>query len=517
MRLLVMSLGGALMICVIFLARLLLQNRTHRGVWLLLWGLVLVRLLVPLVPEAPSSIFNLPLFRQPQAAVTETVQLPLHPVATMPVTEAPKTAPTLTMANILVFVWAAVAVGVLLYFVISHLLATRKYRFAIPVDVPDVPARVRVKELEALTSPLTYGLIRPVILLPAGASKNEEDCRRVLAHELAHIRHGDVLYKWLLLIAASVHWFNPLVWVMMHTASQDMEMRADAAAVKALGETENYARMLIRAEEQKLKGYLVAGFSVSGTGARLRAMLKGKANRVLSVCMTVLLSAVLLCVCCTGQMPLAAKAAPSPAPQQLDTALPTEETEVPEMTEVPTEAQPAETEIAPTVEPTEAPAETPIEPAAAEAPAKPTEAPAPTEPQPTESAPTEPVPTEAPTQPTEPALTELPQPTEPASQALPTPEPTNQLPTSYSIASPGSITLHVGETRYYSLQSISILSFSCSGDLYVDALTVGPYDSFTEIRNYSVMITARQAGTYQIYCTNRNGITMHWATVTVLP
>lgn len=337
MRLLVMSLGGALMICVIFLARLLLQNRTHRGVWLLLWGLVLVRLLVPLVPEAPSSIFNLPLFRQPQAAVTETVQLPSKPVATMPVTEAPKTAPTLTMANIPVFVWAAVAVGVLLYFVIS----------------------------------------------------------------------------------------------------------------------------------------------------RLRAMLKGKANRVLSVCMTVLLSAVLLCVCCTGQMPLKASAAPAPALQP-DPAVPVIETEqpteAPALIEAPTEAQPAETEIAPTVEPTEAPAETPTEPAAAEAPAKPTEAPAPTEPQPTESAPTEPVPTEAPTQPTEPAPTELPQPTEPASQALPTPEPTNQLPTSYSIAGPGSITLHVGETRYCSLQSISILSFSCSGDLYVDALTVGPYDSFTGCR-----------------------------------
>ena len=485
--LLTMSLSGALMICVIFLVRLLLQNRTHRGVWLLLWGLVLVRLFVPLIPRAPSSIYNLSVFRRPEVAVTETVLLPVQSTAPVPVTEMPKPAPALSTQAVLLLIWTGIAVGVFSYFLITHLRATRQYRFAIPVDVPDVPARVRVKELEGLTSPLTYGLLRPVILLPPGTVDDPDDCRRVLAHELAHIRHGDVLYKWLLMIAASVHWFNPLVWVMLHTASQDLEIRADASAVKSLGETEDYARMLIRAEEQKLNGYLVTGFSVSNTALRLRAMLKGKASRAVSACTAVLLAAALLTVCCTGQVPVKAQAAPSSVPTQTEMTLPTEATEAPILTEEPTETPSAETKPAPTEEPTEAP----------------TEAPMPTE------APTEaPMPTEAPA----PA-----EPTETVPQTLPTPEPSNQLPTSYSVPSPGSVTLHVGESQCFSLQSLYPLSFSCSGNLYVDDCTVGPYNSASGIVNYSVKLTAQEVGTFQVYCINQHAITILWATVTVLP
>lgn len=503
MRLLVMSLGGALMICVIFLVRLLLQNRTHRGVWLLLWGLVLVRLLVPIVPNAPSSIFNLPMFRQPTAPVPETVQVPVQTIPAETVTAAPAAAPTLSAAGILTIIWLAAAVGVFLYFVISHLRARRQYRFAIPVTVADIPARVRVKELEGLTSPLTYGLLHPVILLPAGTTEHPDDCCRVLAHELAHIRHGDVLFKWLLLLAASVHWFNPLAWVMMDTASQDLEMRADASAVKALGETENYARMLIRAEEQKLVGYAVSGFSVSNTALRLRAMVKGRASRALSVCTAVLLAAVLLAVCCTGQMPQAEQPAPAPISEQTETALPTEETDAPVLTEAPSEVLPVETEPVPT----EAPTEASTEPA-------PTEAPAPTEPAPTEApVPTEPVPGIEP----KPAPYPLTEPDEPDSQALPTPAPTNQLPTSYSVPSPGSITLRVGQTASYTLQSKMNLAFFSTGALEVSAYSYGIPGDFNEVSCYSVSLTGWEVGTYSVYCKNENGVTLLWATVTVLP
>ena len=332
-----MSLGGSLVILAIALARLLLQNRVHRTVWLVLWAVAVLRLLAPFTVGSASSIFNLPVFtQQTEQTVTEqtVTEQPIQPappvtqaqpIAVQTVTELP-TQNIFDFRNILFALWltgAAVTGG---YFILSHAAAKRRYRFSIPIELPQVPERVSVRELEGLTSPLTYGILHPVILLPCGMQE-QENCSHILAHELAHIRHGDVAYKAVLLLTAAVHWFNPFVWLMLYMATQDMEMRCDAEAIKTLnGARTAYAKTLIAAEETKLRGYLQTGFSFSSTEQRLRAIVRGKASRALSICVGVLLPLILIAVFCTGQLVPQAQAAAEETVLQTETATePTEE------------------------------------------------------------------------------------------------------------------------------------------------------------------------------------------------
>lgn len=101
---------------------------------------------------------------------------------------------------------------------------------------------------------------------------------------LQHRVHRNVGYKALLLLTAGVHWFNPLVWLMFYVAGQDLEMRADAEAVVALGgQRRSYAEALVSQEVQKLRGYLQTGFSYSGTGQRVKALARAKVRKGASI------------------------------------------------------------------------------------------------------------------------------------------------------------------------------------------------------------------------------------------
>ena len=73
---------------------------------------------------------------------------------------------------------------------------------------------VRVLEGSVATMPMTWGVWRPVVLLPAGAAQwSTQRLRDVLLHELAHIKRADLLTQVLAQFACTLHWFNPLVWV----------------------------------------------------------------------------------------------------------------------------------------------------------------------------------------------------------------------------------------------------------------------------------------------------------------
>ncbi|MHA3772962.1 M56 family metallopeptidase [Verrucomicrobiota bacterium sgz303538] len=74
------------------------------------------------------------------------------------------------------------------------------------------PVRMRVSPLCHV--PVTWGMIRPVILLPHDAEKWPENrAGIVLAHEFGHIRRWDAAARMLTHFACAIHWFNPLVWV----------------------------------------------------------------------------------------------------------------------------------------------------------------------------------------------------------------------------------------------------------------------------------------------------------------
>jgi beta-lactamase regulating signal transducer with metallopeptidase domain len=108
---------------------------------------------------------------------------------------------------------------------------------------------IRVKVSSDIRSPLTYGVLRPVILIPKHVvSGSGRELDYLLAHELIHVKSFHVLWKWLLLLAACIHWYNPFVWVMYVLANRDLEIICDEAAVRLFDERRagEYASVLLR-------------------------------------------------------------------------------------------------------------------------------------------------------------------------------------------------------------------------------------------------------------------------------
>ncbi len=376
MTLLQMSLAGGLLIAVICVLRLLLQHRLHRSVLLALWTLAILRLLVPVFVSSELSVFNLPVFsREMPTAVTITAEAagtngvaeaaedaaPVPPVPTGTETAAPKT--SLSTGEILGLIWLG---GILLFgcaFLISHLRSLRAFRFSVPLpENIQVPDGLRVRMLDGLKAPLTYGLFRPTVLLPTELP-DQEQVTHILLHEQAHIRHLDLWMKLLLLLTACIHWFNPLVWLMVYLASEDMEMRCDAAVVARLGQEHRlyYARTLVAAEQSRLNSILQTGFSFSSTANRLKAMKKSRVHPLISIGSGVVLCALLALgfltmgtsAAETPQEPAASPAVSSEVPVTEPPELPAPVHTVPATDVIPTDSTELSSEIPEVTEPEE--------------------------------------------------------------------------------------------------------------------------------------------------------------------
>lgn len=104
---------------------------------------------------------------------------------------------------------------------------------------------VLLRETTALTQAAVIGWRRPVILLPADWSEwSAAELRLVLAHELAHVRQGDVCWRWLAEIVLTVHAYQPLVYWLQRRLVLEQELAADRAAAEVCGGSAAYLKTL---------------------------------------------------------------------------------------------------------------------------------------------------------------------------------------------------------------------------------------------------------------------------------
>lgn len=104
----------------------------------------------------------------------------------------------------------------------------------------------------AVSTPALTGLIRPKLLLPH-EDYTETELRFVLRHELTHLKHRDIPYKLLLTFANALHWFNPLVYLMLRAADEDIELSCDSAVTRNMEKEERaaYSETLLKAVRSK--------------------------------------------------------------------------------------------------------------------------------------------------------------------------------------------------------------------------------------------------------------------------
>ena len=117
---------------------------------------------------------------------------------------------------------------------------------SIPHMHPGWERPVSIRQSGSVTVPMVWGLLRPVILLPADADNWQPERRRaVLLHELAHIQRQDWLMQTMAQISCAMYWFNPLVWFAARRMRAEMEQACDDYVLNAGYQSTDYAQHLL--------------------------------------------------------------------------------------------------------------------------------------------------------------------------------------------------------------------------------------------------------------------------------
>ena len=201
-----------------------------------------------------------------------------------PVTNpAQKTTRYIPVTTILFYGYLAGAAAFLLYQGVSYALFRRTVRrWKRDVSRADYAAMLSdtARDLgmsapemivcEAISTPAVTGLLRPRLLLPH-ERYDVQELRYILRHELCHLKRRDMLLNLVLLAANAMHWFNPVVYLMLRQADEDIELACDSAATDGLDRAERaaYSRTLLAAVQSSVRA-LPATTCFGGTVERLK-------------------------------------------------------------------------------------------------------------------------------------------------------------------------------------------------------------------------------------------------------
>lgn len=134
-----------------------------------------------------------------------------------------------------------------------------------------------------LASPISWGLMRPVILLNSRAVEAADEAEAIIAHELAHVARMDWIKLLLARFATALFWFNPLVWLLAREAHQLREEAADDSVLAADIVDTDYAQLLVGVARHECPGLLLGAHGVapskSSLARRVARVLDGKSVR----------------------------------------------------------------------------------------------------------------------------------------------------------------------------------------------------------------------------------------------
>jgi beta-lactamase regulating signal transducer with metallopeptidase domain len=197
----------------------------------------------------------------------------------------------LTFIEIAVFIWILGIFLFLVYNLINHINFVKlSKRWSI--DIVDaniiemltivcrklnIKSKMDIKYCNFIGSPMLLGFIKPAILLPHNNYPDEE-LLLILTHELIHFRRKDLWYKILILFANSIHWFNPIVYIMKDAISADCEISCDQEVLNTCDADSRklYVRTIIKVIREYTK--LQTAFSTQFFGGK-----KTMKNRIYSI------------------------------------------------------------------------------------------------------------------------------------------------------------------------------------------------------------------------------------------
>lgn len=321
------SLAAGILILAVVLVRLVFKKAPG---WLLcaLWALAAVRLVCPVSIESVLSLIPSAEPVQPEIIVSAqpaiTSGIPAVDAIVNPPLAAAFTPSPAQSANplqiwtfVAACVWLAGIAALLLYAAISALRLRLRVRTAVRLEQS-------VYQSEFVPSPFILGVLRPRIYLPFGLEAGAQEM--VLAHERAHLRRGDQLWKPLGYLILTAYWFNPVCWLAYILFCRDIEAACDEKVVRELGEgcKAAYSRALLACSvPRKLITACPLAFGETGVKSRIKSVLNYKKPAFWLVLAAVIASAAVAVCFLTdpkredpAQNPPAAEEAAAQAPAQ---------------------------------------------------------------------------------------------------------------------------------------------------------------------------------------------------------
>lgn len=287
-----MSITASWLVLAVIVFRFIFK-KAPKSLRVIMWGLVALRLLCPFSLESVLSIIPSTEFVPPEIVYSESSAevsgaeifnaIGNNPVyydlgiedGSVVFTEysAPDdntVNPLLIITYIASIIWIVGVAAMLLYTLISYLRILKNVREATPL-------KENIWICDNISTPFILGLVKPRIFLPS--SMNEQDTEFVIAHEKAHLKRRDHLWKPLGFALLTVYWFNPVLWVAYILLCRDIELACDEKVIKEMGTEikKSYSDALINCSvPRKMISACPLAFGETGVKGRIKSVLNYK-------------------------------------------------------------------------------------------------------------------------------------------------------------------------------------------------------------------------------------------------
>lgn len=321
----VFFLTSALMVTSVLAIRSVFKNKLSFLILYPLWGLVLLRLLIPVnIIESPVSILNITnILKSLNNKETMTSITPASRKADTPGTsilntknqnikkpeknininktekdnkiiipeenqkpvventqktnttyKKEKPAQNNIIIKLSIIIWISGSIIFFIFVIISNTIFYKKLKTSrkhIHTSSKGVP----VYTSDIVSTPCLTGIVHPAVYLPSDININSTKDRylkQVLAHEYTHIKHKDNIWSLMRIICLGIYWFHPFVWIAAFYSKQDAELACDEALLKNCTNDEkyDYGKMLLTMSQNDRQNKLCLATSLGSSKNNLK-------------------------------------------------------------------------------------------------------------------------------------------------------------------------------------------------------------------------------------------------------
>lgn len=299
-----LSLTSCLIVVAIALIRLVFR-KAPKKILCALWILVAIRLLCPVFIPSPISVYNIFEFESNPRSYfeyngdAEMTEVEFNTETSLESDEAVNESSFIVQTFDFYFptlmrIWFIGTIVMIATAVISYVRLRYTVRASIKIEDG-------IFICDEISTPFILGIIRPVIYLPTGIASETKS--HVIAHERAHIKRGDFIWKPLSYLILCLYWFNPFIWLAFILFCRDMEMACDEKVINNMDKDfiSRYSEALLNfASGKRLISVCPLAFGEVGVKQRIKSILKYKRPGKIVIGIAIAIGIALAAVFLTG-------------------------------------------------------------------------------------------------------------------------------------------------------------------------------------------------------------------------